>query len=65
MRVANTGWVVIGLLTSLSAWSEAATDTQALARLPDTFSTAWATHQGSELAKIVAEDVDFVNVGAI
>lgn len=33
--------------------------------LPDTFSSAWPTHQGSELAKIVSEDVDFVNVGAI
>jgi len=33
--------------------------------LPASFSAAWATHQGDELAKLVSSDVDFVNVGAI
>lgn len=65
MRVRNLGWVAIGLMTSLSAWSQTAVDEVALKRLPETFSSGWATHQGSELAKIVSEDVDFVNVGAI
>jgi uncharacterized protein (TIGR02246 family) len=65
MRVQNLGWVAAALLTSLSAWSQSAVDEAALKRLPETFSSAWASHQGSELAKIVSEDVDFVNVGAI
>lgn len=65
MRVRNTGWVAIGLMTSLSAWCQAPADEEALRKLPDTFSRAWATHRGAELAKIVSEDVDFVNVGAI
>lgn len=65
MRAGSTGWIVAGLLTSLSACGQTAVDMQALTKLPDTFSRAWATHEGSELAQIVSEDVDFVNVGAI
>jgi uncharacterized protein (TIGR02246 family) len=37
---------------------------EALRRLPRAFSEAWAKHDGHELAKIMAEDVDFVTVGA-
>jgi uncharacterized protein (TIGR02246 family) len=32
--------------------------------LPVAFSAAWAKHDGHELARIMAEDVDFVSVGA-
>jgi len=31
-------------------------------RLPQAFSDAWAKHDGHELAKIMADDVDFVTV---
>ena len=34
-------------------------------KLPQAFCDAWAKHDGHELAKIMAEDVDFVTVGAL
>lgn len=37
-------------------------DEQAVRRLPQAFSDAWAKHDGHELAKIMADDVDFVTV---
>jgi uncharacterized protein (TIGR02246 family) len=39
-------------------------DERAVRELPQAFSSAWAKHDGHELAKIMAEDVDFVTVGA-
>ena len=39
-------------------------DDEAVRKLPDTFRDAWATHDGHELAKMMADDVDFVTVGA-
>ena len=39
-------------------------DEKAVRELPQTFSNAWAKHDGHELAKIMADDVDFVTVGA-
>jgi uncharacterized protein (TIGR02246 family) len=35
-----------------------------LRRLPQTFCEAWASHDGHALAAMMAEDVDFVTVGA-
>jgi uncharacterized protein (TIGR02246 family) len=37
-------------------------DEEAVRRLPQAFSDAWAKHDGHELAKIMADDVDFVTV---
>jgi uncharacterized protein (TIGR02246 family) len=39
-------------------------DEEAVRKLPQAFCDAWAKHHGHELAKIMAEDVDFVTVGA-
>src|ERR1700731_4292337 len=39
-------------------------DEKSARELPQAFSSAWAKHDGHELAKIMAEDVDFVTVGA-
>ena len=50
---------------STSAWGQASGDETALRDLPQAFSKAWAAHDGVELARIVSEDVAFVNVGAI
>lgn len=47
------------------AVSQNAVDCASVATIPDSFSSAWATHRGDELAKLVSEDVDFINVGAI
>jgi len=39
-------------------------DEEAVRKLPQAFADAWAKHDGHELAKIMADDVDFVTVGA-
>jgi uncharacterized protein (TIGR02246 family) len=39
-------------------------DEEAVRNLPLAFCDAWAKHDGHELAKIMADDVDFVTVGA-
>jgi uncharacterized protein (TIGR02246 family) len=56
---------VIAVVGSLNANAQTAQDEEALRRLPRMFCDAWAKHDGHELAKIMAEDVDFVNVGAV
>lgn len=38
-------------------------DEAAVRNIPQLFAAAWAKHDGRELAKIMSEDVDFVNVG--
>jgi uncharacterized protein (TIGR02246 family) len=50
---------------STPAWCQASADEKALRDLPRAFSNAWAAHDARELARIVSEDVAFVNVGAI
>lgn len=52
------------LLLAAPAFAQTASDTQAIEQLPDRFSAAWATHDGRALAALMAEDVDFVTVGA-
>lgn len=44
----------------MSAQSKA--DEDAVRKLPQAFCDAWAKHDGHELAKLMAEDVDFVTV---
>ncbi|QDZ08105.1 SgcJ/EcaC family oxidoreductase [Sphingomonas panacisoli] len=53
------------LSNTVPATAQTAVDRSTVASLPASFSAAWSTHQGDELAKLVSEDVDFVNVGAI
>jgi len=45
-----------------NALAQAKTDEEALRKLPQEFCDAWAKHDGHALAKIMAEDVDFVTV---
>jgi uncharacterized protein (TIGR02246 family) len=54
------------LLFSLSNGSSGQnqSDQGAVRSIPQSFARAWNTHSGHELSKIMAEDVDFVNVGA-
>jgi uncharacterized protein (TIGR02246 family) len=40
------------------------TDEAAVRLVPQAFAAAWAKHDGHQLAKVMAEDVDFVNVNA-
>jgi uncharacterized protein (TIGR02246 family) len=48
---------------SLNAQTKA--DEDAVRKLPQAFCDAWAKHDGHELAKIMAEDVDFVTVATV
>jgi len=60
----------LGLLSLIAfalgsvAQAQTKQDEKAVRELPQAFSNAWAKHDGHELAKIMAEDVDFVTVGA-
>jgi uncharacterized protein (TIGR02246 family) len=38
-------------------------DETAVHNIPQAFAAAWAKHDGHQLAKIMSEDVDFINVG--
>ena len=53
-----------GLLLFFAAGASSQTklDEDAVRRIPQAFSDAWAKHDGHELAKIMADDVDFVTV---
>ena len=59
------GMVVV--CASISAWHCAAraqsqADEAAVRNIPKAFAAAWAKHDGEQLARIMAEDVDFVDV---
>lgn len=59
-----TGFVLGVLLAAecaLHAQNQA--DEAAVRNVPQEFAAAWAKHDGHQLAKIMSEDVDFVNVG--
>lgn len=49
-------------LFAAGANAQTKADEEAVRRLPQAFCDAWAKHDGHELAKIMAEDVDFVTV---
>jgi uncharacterized protein (TIGR02246 family) len=50
------------LLLAAASNAQTAADEEAVRKLPQAFCDAWAKHDGHELAKIMAEDVDFVTV---
>lgn len=52
-------------IVSLYAAAQKQPDEAAVAKLPKAFAEAMTKHDGHELAKIVASDVDFVTVGAM
>lgn len=57
---------VTGLLFSVqgaSAQNKVKADEAAVRHLPQAFAAAWAKHDGHQLAAMMADDVDFVNVG--
>jgi uncharacterized protein (TIGR02246 family) len=57
-------FVALLLAAPLPVAAQLKSDEQAVGKLPQAFSDAWARHDGHELAKIMADDVDFVTVGA-
>jgi uncharacterized protein (TIGR02246 family) len=55
---------LIAIVVSLtSAPAQSKSDEAAVRGVPQAFVAAWARHDGHELAKIMSENVDFVNVG--
>jgi len=53
-------WFLLASTSNVLAQSKA--DEEAVSKLPQEFCDAWAKHDGHSLAKIMAEDVDFVTV---
>jgi uncharacterized protein (TIGR02246 family) len=64
MRDLFRALVLLLCMTGLNLNAQTKADDQAVRQLPQSFCDAWAKHDGHELAKIMAEDVDFVTVGA-
>src|SRR5438309_4751680 len=60
MKNLLSGFLLLFLAGASNAQSKE--DEQAARKLPQAFSDAWAKHDGHELAKIMADDVDFVTV---
>ncbi len=60
MKYLASSFLLFVLATTLNAQTK--TDEEALRKLPQAFCNAWAKHDGRELAKIMADDVDFVTV---
>jgi uncharacterized protein (TIGR02246 family) len=50
------------LLLAVAASAQTIIDEESVRRLPQAFCDAWAKHDGHELARIMADDVDFVTV---
>src|SRR5215471_20169856 len=59
------GFVSVLALTSVSLHAQSKVDEEAVSKLPQSFCDAWAKHDGHELAKIMADDVDFVTVATV
>lgn len=51
------------LVLSCAAHAQSRSDEAAVRNIPQQFAAAWNKHSGHELAKLMSEDVDFVNVG--
>jgi uncharacterized protein (TIGR02246 family) len=64
MRNLARGLALLLFVASSTLNARAQTDAEAVRKLPQTFCDAWAKHDGHQLATIMADDVDFVNVGA-
>lgn len=54
--------LVVLALAAFPIRAQSKADEDAVRKLPQAFSGAWAKHDGHELAKLMAEDVDFVTV---
>ncbi len=62
MRHLSIALFSLSLVVIPPANSQTKTDEEAVRKLPQTFCDAWAKHDGHELAKMMADDVDFVTV---
>jgi uncharacterized protein (TIGR02246 family) len=56
--------LVVLVVAECTVHAQSKADEAAVHNVPQAFAAAWATHDGQQLAKIMSEDVDFVNVAA-
>ena len=64
MKILTLAFLAFFTAAPLPTGAQTKADEEAVRQLPQAFSNAWARHDGHELAKIMADDVDFVTVGA-
>src|SRR5712692_2778376 len=57
--------VLLLVMAGLSLNAQTKTDEEVLRKLPQTHCDAWNKHDGHELAKIMADDADFVTVATV
>jgi hypothetical protein len=62
MRRLSIALMSLFAVAPLSTKARTKADEEAVQKLPQAFSDAWAKHDGHELAKLVADDADFVTV---
>jgi uncharacterized protein (TIGR02246 family) len=62
MRRLSIALLSLFAVAPLSTKAQTKADEEAVQKLPQAFSDAWAKHDGHELAKLVADDADFVTV---
>jgi uncharacterized protein (TIGR02246 family) len=65
MRYLGGGFLLVFLSASTNVQAQNKPEEQAVRKLPQAFCDAFTNHDGRALAKIMAEDVDFVTVGAL
>jgi uncharacterized protein (TIGR02246 family) len=64
MRLTFRNLLFVVLLGSSFVHGQTKSDEAAVRSVPQAFAAAWVKHDGHQLAKIMSDDVDFVNVSA-
>jgi len=65
MRKVLWGLPFLALFVTSNLHAQSKADEEAVRRLPQSFCEAWERHDGHALAKIMADDVDFVTVADV
>jgi uncharacterized protein (TIGR02246 family) len=63
MKTLISTLVVVMLSAPQAVHAQTKADEAAVGKVPQAFAAAWAKHNGHHLARMMASDVDFVNVG--
>src|ERR1700686_1402649 len=65
MRNLAAGLLLLLFVISSNLNAQTKADEEAVVKLPQAFCEAWARHDGHDLAKILADDADFVTVATV
>jgi uncharacterized protein (TIGR02246 family) len=63
MKQLLRGWLIVVLGCGCVLQAQTKADEVAVRAVPQAFAAGWAKHDGHQVAKIMDENVDFVNVG--